>query len=146
MKNLLFTFFTFISLNTVAQNNIHSQEYFEGTINGNIEISFYLKIQEDGCPRVYASAIYRYKKNGENEWILLKSTFSETKQHYTFVEFFNTGILLLKKEKNSLNGIWISPDGKKQFDVKLNKVQIDKESIEKLENELEKENYEAYDC
>ncbi len=88
--------------------------------------------------------MYKYNKN--DSWILLNATFSEEKQQYTFVEIFNTGILLLKKEKNNFNGVWISPDGKKQLEVKLNKKQVNKKKIDALENKFTDIQYEATDC
>ncbi len=106
----------------------------------------YLKIAEDGCPRVYANAIYKYKNNEENNWILLQSTFSGERKQFTFVEFYNTRILLLNKEENNLQGLWISPDGKKQFKVELNKIEVDNKKIESLEEILEQEHYYAYNC
>jgi len=52
----------------------------------------------------------------------------------------------LNKEANSLKGLWLSPDGKKQLKVHLNKIEIDNEKIESLEEILEQENYYANDC
>ncbi len=146
MKKIMSILFLLMTLNLVAQDEILSQEYYEGVINNNVEISMYIEIGEDGCPRTYAKAIYKYKNNEKNKWILLKSTFSKQKKQFTFVEFHNTGILLLNKETNSLNGLWISPDGKKQFKVELNKIEVDNKKIEHLEEQLEKEYYYAYDC
>lgn len=146
IKKTILLFSIFATLGVAAQNRILSQEYYEGTINKNIEILFYLKIYEDGCPRVHTDAIYKYNKNRDDNWILLTSTFSEEKQQYTFVELYNTGILLLKKGQNQLNGLWISPDAKTQLEVNLKKVQIDRKGIENLEDKLEQEFYESNDC
>lgn len=54
--------------------------------------------------------------------------------------------MLLNRSGNQLKGIWISPDGKKQLPVNLTKVKTNKKQIEKLEDTLEKEYYNAYDC
>lgn len=147
MKKIILTFIIILlSGKIIAQNEIISQEYYEGTINKNIQISFYLKIHEDGCPKIHASAIYKYKKNKKDSWILLNSFFSKGQQQFTFVELKNTGILLLNKKQNNLKGLWISPDGKTQLEVELKKINIDNKSIEKLENKLEEEFYYANDC
>lgn len=146
MKKIIALLCILCTISSIAQDDILSQEYYEGVINDDIEVSMYLKIAEDGCPRVYADAIYSYKNNEENNWILLTSTFSGERKQFTFVEFYNTGILLLTKEGNSLNGLWLSPDGKKQHKVKLTKVKVDNAKIESLEEILEQEHYYAYDC
>ena len=132
--------------NSSFSQDILSQEVYEGTISEDLKVTFYLKIEEDGCPRTVVSAIYKYNNNKEDNWLLLETTFSEQKQQYTFVEHFNTGLLLLNRKNNQLNGVWISPDGKKQLPVHLSKVKTSKEQIEKLEDTLEKEHYNAYDC
>jgi len=75
------------TLNAIAQDDILSQEYYEGVINNDIEVLMYLKISEDGCPRVYGEAIYKYKSNNENNWILLDPTFSSERKQFTFVEY-----------------------------------------------------------
>jgi len=146
MKKIITALFVFISFNAMAQDEIISQEYYEGTINGDIEIALYLKIAEDGCPRTYAESIYQYKKNGNNNWILLDASFTRAMNQFTFVELFNTGILLLNKENANLNGLWLAPDGKKQLKVNLNKVEIDNSEIENLEDQLEETYYNANDC
>lgn len=146
MKKIITILFVLFSLNLIAQDEIISQEYYEGSINGNIEIALYLKIAENGCPNTYAESIYQYKKNESNQWILLETSFTKEMNQFTFVELFNTGILLLNKESASLNGLWLSPDGKKQLKVVLKKVAIDKNKIEHLEDQLEETYYNANDC
>lgn len=146
MKKIITALFVLFNLNLIAQDEIISQEYYEGTINGNIEIALYLKIAENGCPTTYAESIYQYKKNGNNNWILLDASFTREMNQFTFVELFNTGILLLNKENASFNGLWLAPDGKKQLKVVLNKVAIDKTQIENLEDQLEETYYNANDC
>ncbi|WCM43250.1 hypothetical protein MG290_06215 [Flavobacterium sp. CBA20B-1] len=145
MKKILLLFGLFVANFSFGQEII-SQELYEGTVSNDLKVSFYLKIEEDGCPRTVVSAIYKYQNNKQDNWILLETTFSEQKQQYTFVEHYNTGLMLLKRIDNQLKGIWISPDGKKQLPVHLKKVKTTKTEIEKLEDALEKEHYKAYDC
>lgn len=135
----------FLSLSINSQQII-AQEKYLGTIDGKINISFYLKIEETGCPKVVASGIYKYTDNKAGNWILLDTTFSEKAQQYTFVEHYNTGIMLLKRDNGGLQGLWISPDGKKQLKVSLKKLKPTKAEIDKMEDELEKANYNANDC
>lgn len=138
-------FVLLISFFSNAQQII-SQEKYVGTIDGKINISFYLKIEETGCPSIIASGIYKYTDNKIANWILLDTIFSEKAQQYTFVEHYNTGIMLLKRNSENLQGLWISPDGKKQLKVNLKKIKQSKAEIEKMEDELEKANYSANDC
>lgn len=145
MKIITTLVFVFSSLILNAQQ-ILAQEKYVGTIDGKINISFYLKIEETGCPKVIASGIYKYTDNKNGNWILLETTFSEKAQQYTFVEHYNTGLMLLKRNSDNLQGLWISPDGKKQLKVSLKKIKLAKAEIEKMENEMEKANYNANDC
>lgn len=146
MKVKIVIFLVFLISSIGYSQEIISQELYEGKLDGNLEISLYLKVAEDGCPRIYSQGIYKYKSNKNKKWILFDITFSESKNLFTMVEHFNTGIFILKRENNELNGLWISPDGKKQMKVALKKVKIIAKQIENLENTLEKENYEANDC
>lgn len=136
---LLFPFLVF-------SQEIISQELYKGTIGKDLQIQFYLKIEEDGCPNIHASAIYKYENNKNDNWILLNSTMNYEKGRYTFVEVRNTGILLLEKKGNSFNGLWISSDGAKQLPVKLEKQNISGQKLEYLENKLEEEYYNENDC
>ncbi|MEG1591913.1 hypothetical protein [Chryseobacterium sp.] len=145
MKIITTLFLSFSSLAINAQQ-ILKQEKYTGTIDGKINISFYLKIEETGCPSIIASGIYKYTDNKTANWILLDTTFSEKAQQYTFVEHYNTGIMLLKRNSETLQGLWISPDGKKQLKINLKKIKQSKAEIEKMEDELEKANYSANDC
>lgn len=145
MKIITTLLLLFSSLAINAQQ-ILKQEKYTGTIDGKINISFYLKIEETGCPSIIASGIYKYTDNKTTNWILLDTTFSEKAQQYTFVEHYNTGIMLLKRNLETLQGLWISPDGKKQLKVNLKKIKQSKAEIEKMEDELEKANYSANDC
>jgi hypothetical protein len=52
----------------------------------------------------------------------------------------------MKKEGLSFNGLWISPDTKKQLKVELKEVRITKKEIEDYETKMEKVNYENNDC
>jgi iron uptake system EfeUOB component EfeO/EfeM len=143
--NLKLVLLTFLLSNFIFAQRIISQEQYEGKIE-NSEIILYLKIAESGCPNVYAEGIYRYKSNKSKEWILLKIVFSEQKNQFTLVEHSNTGILILKRGNAKFDGIWISPDGKKQIKVELKKVKVTPKQLEQLEKNLEQENYEANDC
>ena len=145
MKLNLIAFLLLITNFTFGQDSILSQELYEGKL-GTKDITLYLKIAEDGCPSVYASGIYKYKQNKTDNWLLLNIIFSETKNQFTMVEHYNTGVLLLTRNEGTLKGIWISPDGKKQLEVNLSKSKISTQEIEKLEDKLESENYSANDC
>ena len=145
MKTSLIAFLLLITAVSFGQDTIISPELYEGKL-GDKSISLYLKIAEDGCPTVYATGMYKYKQNKTNNWLLLEIVFSETKNQFAMVEHFNTGILILTRKEGTFQGIWVSPDGKKQFEVNLIKVKITTNEIEKLEEKLDLEYYYANDC
>lgn len=145
MKTNLIAFLLLITSVSFGQDTIISQELYEGKL-GDKSISLYLKIAENGCPTVYAMGMYKYKQNKTDNWLLLEIVFSETKNQFTMVEHFNTGVLILTRKEGTFQGIWVSPDGKKQFEVNLTKVKITPNEIEKLEEKLDLEYYYAHDC
>jgi hypothetical protein len=146
MKSKISAFVLFLLSTYAYSQKVISQELYEGKIDDKIEISLYLKVAENGCPTIYSEGIYKYKSNKNKEWILFNIAFSESKNQFTMVEHFNTGIFILKRENNQLIGLWISPDGKKQLKVELKKVKINPKQIESFENALDNENYQVNDC
>ncbi|CAM4173035.1 MULTISPECIES: hypothetical protein [Flavobacterium] len=145
MKLKIIAFLMLLSQIGFAQDTVISQELYEGKLS-TMDISLYLKIQEDGCPHIYATGMYKYKQNKTDNWLLLKIVYAEERNQFTMVEHFNTGVLILTRKDGKLQGLWISPDGKKQFEVDLTKVKTSKETIEKLEEKLDLEYYYANDC
>lgn len=143
MKKILFIALVFINFG--FSQTVKSQEYYMGTL-GNLKIELYLKLLETGCPNTYAEVMYKYEKNSENDWLLCNTTINDTENGFTMVELYNTGILLLNKKGNTLNGFWISPDGSKKIKITLKKQNITPKKLKKLEEALEKEMYEANDC
>lgn len=146
MKALKLLFLLFFFTNFVNAQKVIAEEFYQGTINEKLNVSLYLKTQETGCPSTVVDAIYKYDNNKINNWILLDVTFSEKNNRYTFVEYNNTGVLLLKKENGILNGYWISPDGEKKLKVNLKKVKTTKAKITELNEKLEYEKYITNDC
>jgi hypothetical protein len=145
MKLKIIAFLMLLSQTGFAQDTVISQELYEGKLS-TMDISLYLKIQEDGCPNIYATGMYKYKQNKTDNWLLLRIIYAEERNQFTMVEHFNTGVLILTRKDGKLKGLWVSPDGKKQFEVDLTKVKISKETIEKLEEKLDLEYYYANDC
>ncbi|MFK8269725.1 hypothetical protein [Capnocytophaga stomatis] len=143
MKKLFFWGMLLFSLQGFSQTII-SQTYYEGTIGGDLKVGFYLSIKETGCPRTYAEAYYKYEKS--NERILLESFMDFNEERFTFVEFGNTGVLLLHRKGDTLEGLWIAPDGKKQLPVKLKALPQSPKSYERMEDHYERLHYESHDC
>lgn len=146
-KNLARLLFLTLSIFTVGIANVAAQEnkeyFYQGTVN-NRPVRFYLKQFANDCggSDTYA-AMYQYGK-GKN-WIELQVQTNE-KGNFCFTEIRFTGVLVLKKSQNSLNGIWISPDATKQFKVTLNQQSISAKEKEELEKRLEVTHYENFDC
>ena len=138
------TIVTFLlSLQGFSQTII-SQTYYEGIIGTDLKVGLYLAIKETGCPNTYAQAYYKYEKS--NERILLESFMDHKEERFTFVEFGNTGILLLHRKGETLEGLWIAPDGKKQLQVKLKALPQSQKSYERMEEHYERLHYESHDC
>jgi hypothetical protein len=146
MKKTTLLFMALFFANFCTAQKIISQELYEGKLDNKIAISLYLKVAENGCPNVYANAIYKYMGIKNSNYILLHTFLSETKKQFTMVEQSNTGIFILKKSENTLNGIWISPDGNKQLKVELQKVKQNTNQVDALEKSYDKAEYDADDC
>ncbi|ATA88512.1 hypothetical protein CGC58_01425 [Capnocytophaga stomatis] len=143
MKKLFFWGMLLFSLQGFSQTII-SQTYYEGTIGTDLKVGLYLAIKETGCPNTYAEAYYKYEKS--NERILLSAYMDDKEERFTFVEFGNTGILLLHRKGETLEGLWIAPDGKKQLQVKLKALPQSEKSYERMEDHYERLHYESHDC
>ena len=119
------------------------KEVYKGTLNDKI-ITLYLQSEEHPC---IDDDIYygMYQYNSSNGWIQLKVSKND-KNQFVFVEYNFTGILILEKNNSNFNGLWISPDSKKQLNVLLKKVELSKEELNEYQNIFERVNYENNDC
>ncbi|MDO5106295.1 hypothetical protein [Capnocytophaga sp.] len=123
---------------------IISQGYYEGTIGTDLKVGLYLAVKENECPTTYVEAYYKYEKSSER--ILLSASMNDNQQFFTLVERGNTGVLILTRKNDTLEGLWIAPDGKKQHKVMLKALPQSQKSHERMEDHLEQLNYEAHDC
>lgn len=140
MKKILFILLT-LSLGVKAQKS--SSKLFNGTID-NKQVTLYLKESENECGGFETyMGIYRYGKSAT--WIqILPET--DGKGNFTMPEYRFSGVMVLQKTAAGMQGIWISPDGKRQLKVILNIQPLSKQQKELFEDALEKTNYENYDC
>lgn len=145
MKKYILSFFLIlISLMKLNAQNITS-EIYTGKINENMPVTLYLQSEDNGCN---AGIMYggMYKYNGKSIWLQLEITQNE-KMQFAMVEYGFTGMMILKKNKNKLEGVWISPDTKKQLKVEFQKSNnISEEKMEHYKREFEDVNYMNYDC
>lgn len=134
--------FCFCSISFVSAQET-KKDFYQGTVD-NRPVRFYLKQHPNECggDDTY-QAIYQYGKG--KKWILLLNQ-NDTNGNFCFTEARFTGVLILKKTTNVLEGVWISPDAKRQLKVKLTKQKISKIEMEELEERLEKTHYENFDC
>lgn len=124
-----------------AQNN---STLYKGTVDGKMPVTLFLQSVENGCGGdPFYNAMYRYEK--VSNWLELNVT-EGAKQQFSMVEHGFTGLMILKKEGDAMNGIWISPDNKRQLPVQLKKVSISKKDREDYEEKMEKVSYENHDC
>lgn len=140
-KFLLILAFTTYFTSLQAQN---TSTLYKGTVNGKMQVTLFLQSVENGCGGdPYYNGMYRYEK--VSNWLQLNVT-EGIKQQFAMVEEGFTGLMILKKEGDMMNGTWISPDNKKQIPVQLKKVTISKKEMQTYEDKMEKLNYENHDC
>lgn len=119
-------------------------EVYKGKMDGKMPITLYLQSYENECTTdIIYDGMYQY--DAKSEWLQLKITTNENSQ-FILVEYWGTGVLILKKVDNAFDGIWISPDGKKQLNVHFEKVEVNKEKMNALQDAFEEENYVNNDC
>lgn len=119
------------------------QYFYQGTV-ANRAVRFYLKQLPNNCggSDTY-QAMYQYGK-GKN-WIELMNQ-TDDKGVFCFTEIRFTGVLILKKSAKGMQGIWISPDTKRQLKVNLTLQKLTQKDTEELEDRLEVTHYENFDC
>lgn len=142
MKIIIKILFIFTSLISFSQNE--KSQLFKGNINENLPITLYLKIEQNDCTgKDYIYGMYKYKNS--SNWLLLSVEYNE-KGQYILVEENFTGALILNKKEDNLEGLWISPDYKKQLKVQLTQNKLSKKESELYLEILDKLNYEMNDC
>ena len=62
------------------------------------------------------------------------------------VEYGLTGLMILKETAKNFNGIWISPDKKKQLKVNFEKKKVSEAQQERLIQILDELNYTSNEC
>jgi hypothetical protein len=118
---------------------------YKGTIN-NRAVTLYVKQEPNPCGGATGSlyqGIYKYG-NGK-AWIELEIA-SNGKGNFCLTEFNFTGLLILRQNGNRMEGIWISPDGKTQLKVALEKQPLTAKQREEMEVNLERTHYSNHDC
>ena len=136
---LLTVFCAFISFDSKAQS--WKSNVYEGTIDGKISVTFYIQQQENECSTdLFYTSMYRYDKSGS--WIQLHVTANrQNVNQFVLVEEGFSGFMVLKKNENNFNGLWISPDTKKQLKVELKQVGLSKKERETYEKKMYEVNY-----
>lgn len=128
-------------LSTSAWAESLSGQLYKGYV-GDKPVTLYLKT-EDACGLGPASSgMYRY--DGKSEWLELEITRSDSQ--FAMVEDGFTGLLMVTRDGKQLNGMWISPDRKRQWPVRLLEAPLSKEDVDTYGNRLEKLNYGNHDC
>lgn len=121
------------------------QILYQGTIN-NRPITLYLKQETNACGgenEFLYQAIYRYG-TGKN-WIEL-AVVSDGKGHFSMTEFAFTGVMVLKRTGETMQGTWISPDGKTHLKIILRRQALSPRQKAEMEENLDRTHYQNYDC
>lgn len=135
---LLLLSFTYAKAQAVKYN------LYRGTID-NKAVILYIESQISSCggDREQYRAIYRYST--KSSWIQLSAE-TNFKGSFSMTEYNFTGVMILQKTGKDMEGIWISPDAKKQFKVKLYGQPLPPKEKEKMTQALEDTNYSNNDC
>lgn len=116
---------------------------YKGTID-NKAVTFYVTTQADPCGgNEHYMGIYKY--GNAKKWILL-TAHTDYKGNFNYTEHLFTGTMILQKTDTGMNGIWISPDGKRQLKVSLSAQQMLPDEKGKMESIYQDTVYENDDC
>ena len=131
---LLTVFCAFISFDSKAQS--FKSNLYKGTIDGKISVTFYIQEEESASPgKIIYYSMYRYNKSGS--WIQLQTTQNQNNvNQFVLVEDGFSGVMVLKKNETNFNGLWISPNTKKQLKVELKQVRLSKKEMEIYKNKM----------
>lgn len=146
MKSLLIFLLSFTIFQTASAEESTNTVY-KGTVN-NRPVILYLKEYPNPCggeTGYLYTGIYQYGTTLGKNWLELSIT-DNGKGNFCMTEFGFTGVLILKKTGNTLQGLWISPDGKAQLKVSLKSQEVSDKYREELEERLEKTHYSNHDC
>ena len=147
-KYLLLIILTYL----LATMQAHAQEdgtpyLYQGTVDGKLPVTMFLHAVPSECSgEMLYQGIYRYDKTSEpGNWLLLNIDHNG-QDRFVMVETGFSGVLVLCKAGDTLIGIWLHPDGKKQVKVVLKKKAVTQGQVERYMNELDATNERYHDC
>lgn len=116
---------------------------FKGTV-GTRAATLYLRPGSNSCTGATEyTGMYKYDR--VSKWLALNIQNDEA-GHLLMVEQPMTGLLLMIRHSNTIDGAWHSPDGKRSIRVKLTQSSLSPQERAVMEENFEKTNYEANDC
>lgn len=142
MKKLLIFGLLFFSILSVSAQEERKTYLYKGFVDTR-PVTMYLVETTDGCPSTHFTAIYKYDK--VSNWLLLDITDLNDKK-FMMVEQELTGVLSVSRSGNQINGVWISPDGKRVLKVSLKETGFTSKDRETYEDQLERTTYNYNDC
>ena len=118
--------------------------YAEGLMDGKMKVTMVGTSEISSCT---AETLYMimYKYDNTSKWLLLDVDYDD-KSNFSMVEYGFTGLMILKETPKNFNGIWISPDQKRQLKVNFEKKKVSEAQQERLIQILEDLNYSYNDC
>lgn len=142
MKKLLFFGLLFFSILFVSAQEERKTYLYKGFVDTR-PVTMYLVETTNQCPSTYFTAMYKYDK--VNNWLLLDITDLDDKK-FMMVEHELTGVLSVSRSGNQINGVWMSPDGKRVLKVSLKEAGFTSKDRETYENKLDQIMYDYHDC
>lgn len=136
---ILFLFSTF----SLAQDTFRFF-YAEGLMDGKMKVTMVGTSNVWDCTaETYYTVMYKY--DNVSNWLLLDVD-HDGKNNFSMVEYGFTGLMILKETPKNFNGIWISPDQKKQLKVNFEKKKVSEAQQERLIQILDELNYTNNEC
>lgn len=118
--------------------------YAEGLMDGKMKVTMVGTSNVWDCTaETYYTVMYKY--DNVSNWLLLDVD-HDGKNNFSMVEYGFTGLMILKETPKNFNGIWISPDQKRQLKVNFEKKKVSEAQQERLIQILEDLNYSYNDC
>ncbi|KQT22256.1 hypothetical protein ASG31_02645 [Chryseobacterium sp. Leaf404] len=144
MKNAITIFIILLFFVSFSSAQNRTPTLYKGSIDGKMPVTMFIISEDNECTAdLHYTAMYKYDKL--SNWLQLDVTENHTNQ-FAMVEYRFTGVLILTKEGKNFNGLWVSPDGKRQFKAVFREVTMTKTEKENYENKMDQLNYENHDC
>lgn len=139
-KNLLLAILL-LFFGTISAQDTKTYVY-KGTVE-KMPVTLFLIKETTGCGSIFYRGMYRYDK--VSNWLQVEISDDE-ENRLVMVETGITGILSVQKNRDTLSGFWISPNGTRKLNVQLQEVPATNATKDQYQNKFDELNYENNAC